>query len=85
MKLDDIIIEVLTELKSAKAKHEFPTNPFEQLSVLSEKVGEVHQAVLDHKHKGAPKDNIRAELVQVAAMAIRTLENFENEPKTAVN
>lgn len=85
MKTEKIIIEVLQALEYAEQKHPiFPTNEFEQLSVISEEMGEVHNAVLEAKENNAPRDNIRHELVQLAAVVIRKLKHFENEAKTSI-
>lgn len=44
------------------------------LMILTEEVGEWSQAVMDAKTEGAPKKNIREELVQVVAVALAMLE-----------
>lgn len=55
------------------------------LSVLVEEVGEVAKAMCDHRHKGRVQDEdayaeeLRAELVQVAAMACAWIEAIDND------
>jgi len=78
----DIKNEIECELAFAKSKFpEWPTDPFQALAVLQEEVGELTNAVLErtYKHKNDPSlEDIRGEGIQVAAMAIRFLENLEH-------
>lgn len=65
--------DILTELRSAREK--FPVQDlFTTLAALSEEDGELHQACLQLKFepkKGKTPQDVYAEAVQVAAMAIR--------------
>ncbi len=67
----------------ARARKKFPTwpaDPFVALAVLHEEVGELTKAVLQHvyePHKNVTAEEIRAEAVQVIAMAVRFLVNFD--------
>ncbi len=69
----DMTEDVLSEL--AKARKKFPTQDvWVTLSALSEEVGELNQAILQHHFepaKGKTKEDIYKEAVQVATMAIR--------------
>jgi NTP pyrophosphatase (non-canonical NTP hydrolase) len=47
------------------------------LTILGEEVGEVNRAAIDHWHGGKSLDAYRAELVQVAAVAIAMLQAHE--------
>lgn len=49
-------------------------DPLLKLAILTEEVGEVAKALLD----GEPLENLRAELVQVAAVAVAWLESLPN-------
>lgn len=72
--LDAITAEV------TRARLKFP-NPNYLMTALMEEVGELAKAMMDHYvfHKpGADKDQIEREAIQVAAMAIRLLE--EGDP-----
>ena len=68
---------VEAELEQARAK--FPGTRH-VMNALTEEVGELAQALLDQEYKQTPKDaaclneKVRKEAVQVAAMAIRLLE-----------
>lgn len=71
---------VFNELRSAESLHpNWPTNIFEALAVVQEGVGELAQACLGVKHKGASEDRVFEEAVQVAAMGLRFLFNLCEE------
>lgn len=61
---------LVTEIVSARRK--FP-NPSGSMTALTEEVGELAKALLDE-----PWENVEAEAIQVACMAIRVLE--EGDP-----
>ena len=77
---------VLKELKTAREKFStWPTDPMHSLGVLNEEVGELNKAVLQAVYDASEYDQHRAsdllqsvedEAVQVAAMAIRFIENL---------
>ena len=48
-----------------------PDDPW--IAILGEEFGEVCQAFLDVRH-GLPTDNLKEELIQVAAVAVKWLE-----------
>lgn len=75
----DTEIAVREELARAREKFpSWPTDPFHALAVLGEEVGELNQACLKFTYEdGASIDDVRAEAVQVAAMAIRFLESID--------
>lgn len=69
--------DVLVELERATAKFpEWPTDPFHALAILTEEVGELSQTLLKARYEGAASAD-RSEAVQVAAMALRLLINWE--------
>lgn len=73
-----IMKEIRFELNRAIEKHpNYPTNRFEQVCILQEEVGEVTKSVLqlEQEAKGSLQD-IKAELIQSAAMCIRMLMNL---------
>lgn len=73
--------DVLFELERATAKHpEWPTDPFHALAILTEEVGELAQTLLKATYEGGPEPD-RQEAVQVAAMALRLLMNWDNYRK----
>jgi NTP pyrophosphatase (non-canonical NTP hydrolase) len=69
--------EILHELARARAKFPSPDrNVWTMLAALTEEVGELNQAVLQHVQepaKGKTVTDIRGEAVQVAAMAMRVI------------
>jgi len=77
MKTEKIVIEVLAELERAETIHpNFPSNEFEALAVWQEEVGEVTKALLDAKHKGSSREDIKTEAIQAIAMGFRFLKNL---------
>lgn len=70
--------EIKYELLRAIEKHpNYPKNKYEQLAILQEEVGEVTKAVLQLQQEGKGNiDDIKAELIQSAAMCIRMLLNM---------
>lgn len=77
-KREKVIEAVSDELVRAEEIHpEWPEDIFEQLSIISEELGEVHKAALQAKHEGKSYARIRKEGVQLAAMAFRFLFNHE--------
>lgn len=46
------------------------------LAILTEEVGEFAECVLDNKFGGKHKENLQAELTQVAAVALQILEKL---------
>ena len=72
-----IMVAVLQELERAETIHpNYPTNEFEALAVWVEEVGEVTKALLDAKHKGANREEIKTEAIQAVAMGFRFLKNL---------
>lgn len=73
--------ELLTELDRATKKFpHWPNDPFVAVAVLQEEVGELTKAVLQHTwepNKGVTETDIRAEAIQVAAMAIRFIAGLD--------
>lgn len=52
-------------------------SPLEWLSILTEEVGEVAKAINEAHWGGAPLTEYRAELVQVAAVAVAAIESLD--------
>jgi len=76
--VQDVVTERVAQDKMwGQQNHE----PGKWLLILMEEVGEWSQAVLDHGSKGAPKEHIREELVQVAAVALSMLECLDRNDK----
>jgi NTP pyrophosphatase (non-canonical NTP hydrolase) len=69
---------MLEGLASAQHKHPlWPENVYEQIAVITEELGELSQAVLQHEHEGGDYQRIVYEAVQVAAMGMRFLKNLD--------
>jgi len=82
----NIIADIEAELTRARAK--FPDNT-DVLPALTEEVGELNQALIQHKHepcKQKTHEHIYQEAVQVAVMAIRVATegdpNFPYHPES---
>ena len=78
---ENLLDQIGTELSRALSKFpEWPSDPLHAVSVLGEEYGELQKAVLQsvyEPHKSSP-DDVKAEAIQVAAMAIRFLHSLEN-------
>ena len=83
MKRKLIIQGILRELDKAKKKHpNFPKDRIHQVAIMAEESGEAIQAAIDLIYDKGTIKNLETELLQTAAMCIRTLENMGN---TSVN
>lgn len=75
--IERALTAALSELSRAVERYPlWPTDPLHALAVLQEEVGELTQAVLQVTYepaKGSTVADVRAEAVQVAAMALRFL------------
>ena len=73
----EIIGEVLDELLRAETKYpDWPTDLIHQVAIMQEESGEAIRAALNHVYHGEPIEELRAELVQTAAMCLRCLKNM---------
>lgn len=74
--------EVSAEMARAAAK--FPlwrTDPFHAIAIVNEEVGEVSQALIElvyEPEKGTTMVELRAEAIQMAAMAISFIAELDN-------
>lgn len=74
----DVLAPVLEEVRRAEAKHPvWPEDWSWGLSIISEEMGEAHQAAIESKFRGADPEAIRMEVEQVACTAIRFLKHFK--------
>lgn len=74
----EIIGDVLDELCRAETKYpDWPTDLIHQVAIMQEESGEAIRAALNHVYHGEPIEDVRAELVQTAAMCLRCLKNLE--------
>lgn len=76
-----VLDEVYAERKRQETKWgEQNLDPALWLMVLGEEVGEANNAVLETIFGNEPNlDHYRAELVQVAAVAVRAIENYDRQ------
>lgn len=73
----NVISEVITELQRAEAKHPFwPKDHIHAAAIITEELGELTQACLQAKYENGDPINIKIEAIQVGAMAIRFIYNF---------
>lgn len=69
---------MLKELERAKAKHPvWPTDIVHQVAIMVEEAGEALRAVLNSAYEGGNIEEVRREVIQTGAMAIRVLINLE--------
>lgn len=82
-KADVILQKIKEEVISSLNKHpKWSECPFHALSILGEEYGEVNQAALEH-YKPKPNvssDELRNELIQLAAMCVRMIDGVEKTP-----
>jgi NTP pyrophosphatase (non-canonical NTP hydrolase) len=85
MSKNDSISAIRKELEYAENKHEWPGDLVHAVAVIVEEVGELMQVVLQHRYENVYNsdeeiqeryENIKKEAVQVGAMAVRFLNNF---------
>lgn len=69
---DGPLVDVVRECHAAAFTHgDLPPSAHQRLSILLEEVGEVAEAMNRHTWEGPSADDVRKELVQVAATALR--------------
>ena len=72
-----LITIILAELRRAEAKYPgWPTDLIHQVAIMQEESGEAIRAALNHVYHGEQLADVRAELVQTAAMCLRCLKNM---------
>jgi hypothetical protein len=70
--------DILNEVARAKKLHpRWPCDVFRALSILSEEMGEAHNAALEAAFRGDEPGKVREEVVQLGAMCVRFLEGWE--------
>ncbi|MCI0492947.1 MAG: hypothetical protein L0Z07_08425, partial [Planctomycetes bacterium] len=75
-----VIEHIFTELRRAEAKHpSWPTDPIHAVGILVEEAGESMQAAIDYVYAGGSLEDIKTELAQTGAMAIRALIHLDME------
>jgi len=74
------IERVFVELRKAEAKHPgWPTDPIHAVGILCEEAGESMQAAIDVVYASGSVEDLKTELAQTGAMAIRALIHLETE------
>lgn len=80
-RLDEAAALAIAEVRAAMRKFPtWPTDPFHALAVIGEEFGEVMSGTLQHvyePHKQVTRAHLRAESVQLAAMALRNLLSLD--------
>lgn len=71
---EDVLDLIFHELKMAEKKHPgWPDDPVHGVAIIVEEAGEAMQAALDMYYRNGTFRDLRTELAQTAAMAIRAL------------
>jgi hypothetical protein len=55
---------------------------FEWLTYTAEELGSLAKAIGEHEYRGGPKERIVSEAIQVATLALKIAEMFENTGET---
>jgi NTP pyrophosphatase (non-canonical NTP hydrolase) len=77
MENEKIIEMIVRELRIAEEKHPcWPDDIVHAAAILAEEAGEVVKDALDVHYSGKSTDDLKIEIAQVGAMAIRMLENL---------
>lgn len=75
----EIYQEIENELVKAKAKYpDWPKDKIHQVAILAEETGEAVRAMLNHVYHDETLLEVKKELIQSAAMAIRCLEKINS-------
>jgi hypothetical protein len=76
---EEVASQILDELDFACKKYpKMPSSIFPALSLISEELGEAHQAALDVTFKDAKVESVIAELAQTAAMCMRAMKALKD-------
>jgi RecA-family ATPase len=75
----DAVWQLRVELARAEHKHPiWPADPIHQVAIMVEEAGEAMRAVLRLVYKeGGTVEELRKEIIQTGAMALRCLKNLE--------
>ena len=77
MTTDSIITLILAEKRRAERKFPaWPRDPVHAVAILAEESGEAVKAALDYCYLSGSLDDLRDELIQTGAMAVRCLEHL---------
>ncbi len=77
-----IIGEVADEMDRALDKHpNWPKDKFIALSIVSEELGEAHQALLQATFENKNINFVREEMIQVIVSAFRFIKHFDEGAK----
>jgi NTP pyrophosphatase (non-canonical NTP hydrolase) len=82
--MSKVLQDVQTERERQDAKWGISNNsPMEWVAILSEEMGEVARAAMNNFYRGESLTAYRAELVQVAAVAVAAIENLDRSEVAA--
>jgi len=71
---------IFSELRKAEEKHPgWPQDVVHAVAIMVEEAGEAMQAALDVHYRGRGIEDLRIELAQTGAMAIRALIHLEDD------
>lgn len=76
-----ILVCIAMEMMAAKKKHpDWPKEIIDGTAIITEEVGEVVKAALQHKYEGGRYFDIHREAIQAGAMVVRFLYNLPEKP-----
>lgn len=77
MQTNEILNDILRELERAEKLHPtWPMATLDQTAIMVEEAGEALRAALNYKYHGGSIDEVRTEIIQTGAMAIRALKHL---------
>jgi hypothetical protein len=75
-----ILIELAEELARARVKHpKWPEDHLYWAAIVAEESGELIKASLQNKYEGKGLECMRLEAIQVGAMAVRFILNYDGD------
>lgn len=81
-----LIGKIETELNRAIAKHpQFPKDIIHQVGIMQEEAGEAMKAALQLVYEKGTMEEVKKELIETAAMCLRTLYQIETGEAHIIN
>lgn len=75
MRIDEALNEILKELERAEVIHpQWPMATLDQVAIMVEEAGESLRAALNYKYHNGDIVEVKKEVIQTGAMAIRVLK-----------
>jgi hypothetical protein len=80
MKVDDVMGLIFRELRKAEKKHPgWPDDKIHAVGIVIEEAGEAMRAAIDITYSVGSMEDLKIELAQTGAMAIRAMMNLPED------